>query len=30
MLAKKQVRVVPADDLPVQRVFVHGVFGVAA
>jgi hypothetical protein len=30
MLAKGQVRAVPANDLPAQRVFVHRVFGVAA
>ena len=30
MLAKGQVRVVPADDGPAQRAFVHRVFGVAA
>jgi hypothetical protein len=30
MLAKGQVRAVPADDLPAQRAFVHGIFGVAA
>jgi transposase, IS6 family len=30
MLTKGQVRVVPADDLPAQRTFVHRVFGVAA
>jgi transposase, IS6 family len=30
MLAKGQVRVVPANDLPAQRAFVHRVFGVAA
>jgi hypothetical protein len=29
MLAKGQVRVVPANDLPAQRAFVHQVFGVA-
>jgi IS6 family transposase len=30
MLAKGQVRVVPADDVPAQRAFVHRVFGLAA
>jgi transposase, IS6 family len=30
MLAKGQVRAVPADDLPAQRAFVHRVFGLAA
>jgi transposase, IS6 family len=30
MLAKGQVRAVPADDLPAQRAFVHRVFGIAA
>jgi transposase, IS6 family len=30
MLAKGQVRVAPADDVPAQRAFVHGVFGLAA
>jgi transposase, IS6 family len=30
MLSKGQVRVVPANDLPAQRAFVHRVFGVAA
>jgi hypothetical protein len=30
MLTKGQVRVVPADDVPAQRAFVHRVFGVAA
>jgi transposase-like protein len=30
MLAKGQVRVVPANDLPAQRAFVHRVFGLAA
>jgi transposase-like protein len=30
MLAKGQVRVVPANDMPAQRAFVHRVFGVAA
>ena len=30
MLAKGQVRVVPANDAPAQRAFVHRVFGVAA
>jgi len=30
MLTKGQVRVVPANDLPAQRAFVHRVFGVAA
>ena len=30
MLAKGQVRAVPATDLPAQRAFVHQVFGVAA
>src|SRR3712207_4084379 len=30
MLAKGQVRVVPANDAPAQRAFVHQVFGVAA
>ena len=30
MLAKGQVRAVPANDLPAQRAFVHRVFGLAA
>jgi transposase-like protein len=30
MLAKGQVRVVPANDMPAQRAFVHRVFGIAA
>ena len=30
MLAKEQVRVVPANDMPAQRAFVHQVLGVAA
>ena len=30
MLAKGQVRAVPADDMPAQRAFVHQVFGLAA
>jgi IS6 family transposase len=30
MLTKGQVRVVPANDVPAQRAFVHRVFGVAA
>ncbi len=30
MLAKGQVRAVPATDLPAQRAFVHRVFGLAA
>jgi transposase, IS6 family len=30
MLAKGQVRAVPANDLPAQRAFVHQLFGVAA
>jgi len=30
MLAKGQVRAVPANDVPAQRAFVHQVFGVAA
>ena len=30
MLAKGQVRAVPADDISAQRAFVHQVFGVAA
>ena len=30
MLTKGQVRVVPADDMPAQRAFVHQVFGLAA
>ncbi len=30
MLAKGQVRAVPATDLPAQRAFVHQVFGLAA
>ena len=30
MLAKGQVRVVPANDMPAQRAFVHRVFGLAA
>jgi transposase, IS6 family len=30
MLAKGQVRAVPANDLPAQRGFVHRVFGLAA
>ena len=30
MLTKVQVRVVPANDLPAQRAFVHRVFGLAA
>ncbi len=30
MLSKGQVRVVPANDMPAQRAFVHRVFGVAA
>jgi hypothetical protein len=30
MLAKGQVRAVPANDLPAQRTFVHRVFGLAA
>ena len=30
MLAKGQVRAVPAHDLPAQRTFVHQVFGLAA
>ncbi len=30
MLAKGQVRAVPANDMPAQRAFVHQVFGVAA
>jgi hypothetical protein len=30
MLAKGQVRIVPADDVPAQLAFVHRVFGLAA
>jgi hypothetical protein len=30
LLAKGQVRAVPANDLPAQRALVHHVFGVAA
>ena len=30
MLAKGQVRAMPATDVPAQRAFVHQVFGVAA
>ncbi len=30
MLAKGQVRAVPANDMPAQRTFVHHVFGLAA
>ena len=30
MLAKGQVRTVPANDMPAQRTFVHRVFGLAA
>ena len=30
MLAKGQVRAVPAYDMPAQRAFVHQVFGLAA
>jgi transposase, IS6 family len=30
LVAKGQVRLVPADDVPAQRAFVHRVFGVAA
>ena len=30
MLAKGQVRAVPADDMPAQRDFVHRIFGLAA
>ena len=30
MLAKGQVRAVPANDMPAQRAFVHQVFGLAA
>ena len=30
MLTKELVRVVPANDVPAQRIFVHRVFGVAA
>ena len=30
MLAKGQVRAVPANDVPAQRAFVHRVFGLAA
>jgi transposase, IS6 family len=30
MLAKGQVRAVPATDMPAQRAFVHWVFGLAA
>jgi IS6 family transposase len=30
MLAKGQVRAVPANDLPAQRAVVHRVFGLAA
>jgi transposase, IS6 family len=30
MLAKGQMRAVPANDLPAQRAFVHRVFGLAA
>ena len=30
MLAKGQVRAVPANDISAQRAFVHGVFGLAA
>jgi transposase, IS6 family len=30
MLAKGQVRLVPANDVPAQRAFVHRVFGLAA
>ena len=30
MLTKGQVRIVPANDGPAQRIFVHRVFGVAA
>ncbi len=30
MLAKGQVRAVPANDMPAQRAFVHRVFGLAA
>jgi IS6 family transposase len=30
MLAKGQVRVAPADEVPAQRALVHGVFGLAA
>jgi hypothetical protein len=30
MLAKGQVRSVPVDDMPAQRAFVDGLFGVAA
>jgi transposase, IS6 family len=29
MLAKGQVRAVPANDMPAQRTFIHGLFGVA-
>jgi hypothetical protein len=30
MLAKGQVRAVPGSDMPVQRAFIHQVFGVVA
>ena len=30
MLAKGQVRLVPADDVPARRAFVHRVFGLTA
>ena len=30
MLAKGQVRAVPANDMPAQRAFVHQIFGLAA
>ena len=30
MLAKGQVRAAPANDMPVQRTFVHQLFGLAA
>ena len=30
MLTKRQVRAVPANDISVQRAFVHQVFGLAA
>jgi hypothetical protein len=30
MLAKGQVRTMPANDMPAQRAFVHRVFGLAA
>ena len=30
MLAKGQVRAAPRDDMPVQRAFVHQIFGLAA